>query len=599
VSGSILELPCQIGDITLVDRLGAGGMAEVFVATRGAGPRLTRVVVKRMLPHLALQSQYRALFRREAATGLRVKHPHVVRTLDLVESPHGMMLVVEYVDGLTLRALARAAYERRMRLPLPVLLRMMHDAALGLGGIHATTDEEGLSFLHRDVSPDNLIVDRDGRTRVLDFGIARPGGELLLTRTGEIRGKLPYMSPEQIDAKPLDGRSDLYALGVTLFWMLTGRRPFTHASEIRLMQMILYEAPPDLTVIDAKIPGEVNALVKALLAKDKNDRPSSAKDVAAALLELGAGSAAEAAAAVNTLLDPSDGTAPVSAATPANRTHTTTVSADAAAETTNPNLFGDDLAAPTLDESSEWGKSIGHSQRIIGDPTPAEPHLVATPPPTNTMRYALLTTAVACAASLGVVWVVRNIASSPAPTTSAMAPTTSAMAPTSTAPTTPTTPTPPATTPTTPTPPAAPAPATTKRPPPSSSSSKRAFRVSGAPASVVWRAGGKVVGRGDAELLLSPGTKTIEGTDAGVVVVVGVIGNAISFAELPRGTLSVRGHSGRVVFGGQSHEVPARITALAGTWNLRHITDHGTTTHKVVVRPGSPSSPTVLSLVVP
>lgn len=128
---------------------------------------------------------------------------------------------------------------------------------------------------------------------------------------------------------------------------------------------------------------------------------------------------------------------------------------------------------------------------------------------------------------------------------------------------------------------------------------KRAFRVQGAPASAVWRAAGKTVGRGDAELSLAPGTKKIEGTIAGVVVTIVVDGASASFAELPRGTLSVRGHGGKVLVGDQSHEVPARITSLAGTWQVRHVTDTGTAMHKVVVRPGPPSSPTILSLVEP
>jgi serine/threonine-protein kinase len=371
VSASIHQLPVTIGDLTLVRRLGAGGMAEVFLATRGGaaddGSGET-VVVKRMLPHLATQEAYRALFRREAATGLRVSDRHVVRTHDLVESDDGLMLVVEFIDGATLRALAKSAYQRRTPVPLPLVLRMFADAADGLAAIHGTTDEQRRPFVHRDISPDNLIVGRDGVTRVLDFGVARPGGEVVLTRTGEIRGKLPFMPPEQLDARALDGRCDLYALGVSLFWMLTGRRPFVHRSEVRLMQMIMLERAPRLRSIVPDIPVAIDELVDSLLAKDARHRPATANEVADRLHALGAGTEADVGAFVDATVDeePATGTlrrASSPSGSPSGSPSSSSVGAssspvDAARPARMPKLAPDlarvSTAVATLAHASEW-----------------------------------------------------------------------------------------------------------------------------------------------------------------------------------------------------------------------------------------------------
>ncbi|MBM4283402.1 MAG: serine/threonine protein kinase, partial [Deltaproteobacteria bacterium] len=367
VSASIHTLPVTLGDLTLVERLGAGGMAEVFLATRPSPlGGVEKVVVKRMLPHLASQDGYRRLFRREAAIGARIVDRHVVRTDSLVEDDDGLMLVVEFIDGATLRTLARAAYDRQSTLPLPVVLRLFVHAAAGLAAIHATTDEQGRPFVHRDISPDNLMVGRDGVTRVLDFGVARPGGEGVLTRTGEIRGKLPYMPPEQLDARSLDGRADLYALGVSLFWMLTGRRPFVHRSEVQLIRAIMQQRPPRVRSLAPDVPPDLDGLIDELLAKDPARRPRDALGVARRLENMGAADEADVAAFVEEFL----ALEPVTTRARRLQSQASTSVGRRDAASARGSLDGSPGAdalgarvstrAPTLSAASEWGGDDGH-----------------------------------------------------------------------------------------------------------------------------------------------------------------------------------------------------------------------------------------------
>jgi serine/threonine-protein kinase len=281
--------PRRIGRYMLLERLGVGGMAEVYLAQQdGAVGFQKKVVVKRILPHLAADPQFVEMFAREAKVAARLSHANVVQIVELGEGGGELFLAMEYLDGLTLHRLASASWERGWAVPVDVVLRTVADAATGLHAAHALTDENGrsLHLVHRDVSPDNLMVSKDGVTKVLDFGIAKGDVGGPKTKTGHLRGKIPFMPPEQITGEQVDPRADLYALGVSMYWMLTGERPFDRQSDWHTMHAILHDTPKPPSSLNPSVTPGLDALILQLLEKNREQRPASGREVADRLEEL-------------------------------------------------------------------------------------------------------------------------------------------------------------------------------------------------------------------------------------------------------------------------------------------------------------------------
>ncbi|MBI1944177.1 MAG: serine/threonine protein kinase [Deltaproteobacteria bacterium] len=280
---SLLPVPAapaeQLGPYTLTKRLAAGGMAEVYLAEllRPGGFKKT-LVVKRILPQLAGDARYLELFLREGRTSAQLNHPNVVQVFELGEAGGSYYLAMEYVDGLTLSDLARRTWFSGKPLPLDVVAACVADAALGLACAHDN------SLVHRDVSPDNLMVSREGITKVVDFGIARPQSNDRITQTGELKGKIPYMAPEYLAGNTADPRCDIYALGVTLYWLMTGVRPFRGNSTLEEMEAIQRKVARPPRELNPRIPETVQALTLACLEKDPGRRPQSARNIAETLM---------------------------------------------------------------------------------------------------------------------------------------------------------------------------------------------------------------------------------------------------------------------------------------------------------------------------
>ncbi len=269
------------GRYTIERPLGQGGMAEVFLA-RQDGPHgfRKRVVLKRIRRMHVGQQKYVDMFLREARLSARLNHPHIVQTYELLQDEAEFVIVMEHIDGLPWNTVARRVWSRGESLPMEVVLRAGADAALGLHYAHALKDESGAAtpLVHRDISPDNLMLSLDGMTKVLDLGIAKVFGDDL-SQPGEIKGKVPFMAPEQVQQGALDGRTDLYALGITLYWLLTGTRPFGGTNVLETMKKIIEDAPRDPAEINPLLPPQVSALVLALLEKRPADRPASGRAV--------------------------------------------------------------------------------------------------------------------------------------------------------------------------------------------------------------------------------------------------------------------------------------------------------------------------------
>jgi len=273
----------RFGRYRLYDEIGAGGMASVHVA-RLLGPVgfCRTVAVKRLRGELLEDPELFTMFLDEARLAARIQHPNVVQVLDVVPEGKEVLLVMEYVKG---DSLARLLGVPGTRAPLPVYLAILTDVLHGLHAAHEATSERGehLRIVHRDVSPHNILVGSDGIARVTDFGIAKALGRLSRTSTGILKGKLGYMSPEQLRFRPPDRRSDLFSLGVVLFELLTAQRLYPGKLGEESALRILEEPAPDLLEFRDDAPPELVGLMFKLLAKDPDQRPADARSVANSL----------------------------------------------------------------------------------------------------------------------------------------------------------------------------------------------------------------------------------------------------------------------------------------------------------------------------
>ncbi len=242
------------------------------------------VAIKRLHPQFAKDPEFVAMFLDEARLAARVKHPNVVSILDVVAREGELFLVMEYVHGESLSRVLRLAAAAGRELPLAVLSAIAVGMLCGLHAAHEARDEYGerLNIVHRDVSPQNVLVGADGVSRLLDFGIAKAVGRLQTTREGQFKGKLSYMSPEQIVQGPVDRRSDVYAAGVVLWGALAGVLPFVGGEASVMYQILNVKVAPPSSV-RSSVPPELDALVLRAMAQSPTDRFASALEMASEL----------------------------------------------------------------------------------------------------------------------------------------------------------------------------------------------------------------------------------------------------------------------------------------------------------------------------
>ncbi len=266
----------QVGKYQLIHKLATGGMAEVFLA-KAAGPKGFEklLVLKRILPHLASDPSFVEMFLSEARLAAQLNHPNIVQIFDFGEADGTYFLAMEYIDGANLREVIRRATGLGLTMPIALCARIIAAACEGLAFAHnfwdLTTGQE-LNIIHRDISPDNILLSRQGAVKVVDFGIAKAAGVSPHTQTGVLKGKLSYMPPEYLRNEVLDGRVDVYSLGVVFYELLTGQRPFTARSEAGMVQAVLYEAPVPAVQWRKDLPQAVQRILAKALAKDRESR---------------------------------------------------------------------------------------------------------------------------------------------------------------------------------------------------------------------------------------------------------------------------------------------------------------------------------------
>jgi len=266
----------RVGRYQLIRKIAQGGMAELFLA-RADGPSgfAKTLVLKRILPHLAEDPSFVGMFLSEARWASRLHHTNIVQIFDCGRAGSGYYLVMEYIDGPNLRGLAQRASARGIPLPLVMCAWVIAEACEGLAYAHEFCDPatgRPLGLVHRDVSPDNILVSREGAVKVVDFGIAKAAGQVHRTQNGMIKGKLPYMPPEQLRNKPLDRRVDVYALGIILYQLLTGRRPFNATTEASIARAILFEPLIPAVKRRPDLPRSLQFILDRALAKDREQR---------------------------------------------------------------------------------------------------------------------------------------------------------------------------------------------------------------------------------------------------------------------------------------------------------------------------------------
>ncbi len=271
----------KLGKYELIARIGVGGMAEVYLA-RQRGPMNFEkvVVVKTIHPHLAQQQEFINMLLDEARISALLKHPRVVDIYDLGYEQDTYFIAMEYIPGQTLSKLMIAGRKRK-RLDVYSTARIIADAADGLHAAHNLTTIQGdhLELVHRDVSPGNIIVGYDGNVKLVDFGVSKANGRLTITEVSQIKGKMGYVSPEQVKDLPVDRRSDIFSLGVVLWETLALTRLFFAQTQAGQMQKVLKGAIPTPSTVRREVPRDLDDICMRALERDVEKRYQSARDM--------------------------------------------------------------------------------------------------------------------------------------------------------------------------------------------------------------------------------------------------------------------------------------------------------------------------------
>ncbi len=270
----------------LIAELASGGMATVFLARLSGVAGFQRLVaIKRLHPHLAREPEFVEMFLDEARLAARIHHPTVVPIQEVGESDLGYYLVMDYIEGDTLaRVLAKAA-KASGKVPYGVTIRILLDVLAGLHAAHEMRDDHGepLQIVHRDVSPQNILVGVDGVSRVVDFGVARAASRLSTTRSGQLKGKLAYMAPEQARGGAVDRRADLFACGIVLWEALATKRLFKGDGEAETLNRVLYDPIALPTSVRPDVPKALEVVCMKALSRDVDERYATAQDFGDAL----------------------------------------------------------------------------------------------------------------------------------------------------------------------------------------------------------------------------------------------------------------------------------------------------------------------------
>jgi len=285
-SGRWRDGVATLGRYELLQPLGVGGMAQVFKA-RAVGPGGFRrdVVVKRILPEYGRDSEFIRMFVDEAKLLGLLHHPNVVQVYEFGEDDGVLFLALEYVEGPSLSRVLRTLRGANKRMPPAIVAFVAREICRALACVHELSDEEGrpLGAVHRDVTPSNVILTPAGEVKLLDFGVATFKHALQATKSGTVKGKPAYLAPEQLEGKPIDGRVDLFALGIVMHEMLTLQHLFAGDSDLGTVKQIMEMEIPKPSAKRDDVPEALDRVVMRALERDRTRRFANAAEMAAAL----------------------------------------------------------------------------------------------------------------------------------------------------------------------------------------------------------------------------------------------------------------------------------------------------------------------------
>lgn len=270
----------EYGNYYLLEKIAVGGMAELFKAQqRGVQGFQKIVAIKRILPHFSDNEDFVTMFIDEAKLAAQLTHPNIVQIFDLGKAGSSYYIAMEYVNGRDLRTLLKKVREYRLPFPEQVAAFVTMKVASALDYAHRKRgfDDRELKLVHRDISPQNILISTDGAVKLVDFGIAKAASKASHTVAGALKGKLLYMSPEQATGQPLDNRSDLYSLGLVLFELLTGERCFQADSELGVLEKVRLGRISDLHTLNPGVSRDMVAIVNRALQKGVDHRYPSAR----------------------------------------------------------------------------------------------------------------------------------------------------------------------------------------------------------------------------------------------------------------------------------------------------------------------------------
>ncbi|MCK5800840.1 MAG: serine/threonine protein kinase, partial [Deltaproteobacteria bacterium] len=274
--------PTRFGKYLLIDQISRGGMAEVYLAKAIGAQGFERVVaLKRILPVIAEDPDFQTMFIDEAKISSSLTHANIGQVYEFGQTDDTYFLTMEYIAGKDIRAIRTRLAERKRHMAVPMALYICGQLCQALDHAHRMTNLEGesMQIVHRDVSPPNVVVSYQGAVKLIDFGIARARSRLTRTRTGKLKGKFAYMSPEQVEGVPLDHRSDIFATGTLLFEMLTHQRPFRGDNELAVMNAIRKGNCPPPSTVNPDVPLAVDEIVMKALSRDRDKRYAWASEV--------------------------------------------------------------------------------------------------------------------------------------------------------------------------------------------------------------------------------------------------------------------------------------------------------------------------------
>jgi serine/threonine protein kinase/DNA-directed RNA polymerase subunit RPC12/RpoP len=264
----------------IIRRLGVGGMAETMLGRQlGIGGFEKRVVIKQILPELAVEPAFVDMFLHEARVAARINHSNVVQMFDFGRANDQYYIVMEYVRGHDLAAVMRTADRQHAAFPIELAVRVVIDLCAGLSAAHSALDDHGHPdpIIHRDVSPHNVLVSADGLVKLADFGIARVTSQGGLTTPGQLKGKILYMAPETLRNEPPTTKIDIYAAGLMLYTLLAGKHPYNRGNDVQNMYAVAHEQLPSILTIRREVPFSLAAVIGRAVHRDPSQRFANAQ----------------------------------------------------------------------------------------------------------------------------------------------------------------------------------------------------------------------------------------------------------------------------------------------------------------------------------